>query len=357
MRFVPTRCLREGMIVGKTIYGKNVERMLIRGAVINEQLINGIVRLKYSGIYIDDDISKDIEIVSIINDSLRMEATRGIKKVFIKSTDSKGKPFKIDNIHDQVESIIDELLKNRNMMVNMIDLKCFDNYTYAHSVNVAVLSLMVGISLGLNRSTLSILGLGAIMHDIGKVFIDKDILNKPGKLTDDEFGEIKKHTTAGYEYIKKQFNLPLSIHDAIIDHHEKYDGSGYPNEKKGDTISLFGRIISIADVYDALSSERPYRKALPPSEAMEFIMGNSGSVFDSEIVKYFVRKVAPYPVGSTVKLSNGYIGLILENFESCCLRPRVRVIKDGDNHVKPYEINLKDDFGFLNVVIEGIDQE
>lgn len=357
MRFVPLGCLREGMTVGKTIYGKNSERMLVVGTVLDNHIIYGLSRLKYSGIYIEDDISRDIEIVNVISEDLRLEATKGMKRIFIIAENSNFSAVRTSDISKQIESIIDELLSNKNLMVNMIDLKCFDNYTYAHSVNVAVLSIIIGITMGMRKNALSRLGLGAIMHDIGKVFINKGIINKPGKLTDDEFDQIKTHPLVGYEYVKNKLQLPTSCHMAIIDHHEKYDGTGYPNSKAGNEISVFGRIISVADVYDALTSERPYRGAIAPSESMEYIMGNTGSAFDPDIVKIFCRKIAPYPVGTTVTLSNGYLGLVMENYEACCLRPKIRVINDGSEDITPFEIDLKDDYNYLNVTIGNIVNE
>lgn len=351
MRFVPASCLREGMKVAKTLYGKNNEKLLVVGIVLNGRYIDSIQRMKYSGVYIDDDISKDIEIMSTISDELRIETMNGIKKIFTE-TKGRGDPReRTTDIRQQVESIIDELVANRNMMVNMIDLKCFDNYTYLHSVNVAVLSIVVGIAMGLGRETLSRLGLSAILHDIGKIFISKQIINKPDILTDEEFEEMKKHSQLGYDYAKDKFKLPLASYTGIIDHHEKFNGSGYPSGKRGTDISLFGRIISLADIYDALSSERPYRKAMSPSESMEYVMGSSDSIFDPHIASVFIRKVAPYPIGTTVRLSNGYTAIVLENFEAVCLRPRVRVIKIDGKSVEPFEMNLMSDFSTLNVVI------
>jgi HD-GYP domain-containing protein (c-di-GMP phosphodiesterase class II) len=198
------------------------------------------------------------------------------------------------------------------------------------------------------------LGLSAILHDIGKIFINKKIINKPGVLTDEEFEEMKKHSQLGFDYAKEKFQLPPASYTGIIDHHEKFNGMGYPNRKSGSQISLFGRIITLADVFDALSSERPYRPAMKPSEAMEYIMGNSDTMFDPKIASIFIRKIAPYPVGTTVKLSNDCTAIVLENYESVCLRPRVRVIKDNGTDVKPYELDLKNDFSVLNVVIEDV---
>ena len=357
MRFVPSNCLRDGMSLGRTLYGRNNELVLSRGIELTSFFIEGIIRLGYSGVYIDDDLSKDIEIINVISENVRQETMNGIKKVFMKA--ERGQDFSNlkNDISFQMNSIVDELLENRNLMVNMIDLKCFDNYTYAHSVNVAVLSVIIGISMGLKKELLFRLGLGAIMHDIGKVFVDKNIINKPGKLTNDEYELVKTHPIAGYRYIREKFMLPSTSYDVIIDHHEKYDGTGYPHSKVGNRISLFGRIAAIADVYDALTSKRPYRAALNPSESIEHIMGNCGVSFDTEIVQIFIRKVAPYPVGATVRLSNGFTGLITENHETHCLRPRIRVFKDGELAVTPYEIDLKNDFSYLNVTIEGITNE
>ncbi|MEL4107012.1 HD-GYP domain-containing protein [Oscillospiraceae bacterium WX1] len=353
MRFVPASCLRDGMQVAKPLYGKNNEKLLAVGVVLNCKYIDSIQRLKYPGIYIEDDISRDIDIMSVISDELRVETMKGVKRIFVDVKSGAGRKEKVEEIRLMVESIVEELLINKHLMINMIDLKCFDNYTYSHSVNVAVLSLVMGIAMELDRETLWKLGLSAVLHDIGKVFIDKRIINKPDVLTPAEFEEIKKHSLLGYEYARKKFRLPTSSYTGIRDHHEKYNGTGYPAAKSGKSISLFGRIITLADIYDALSSERPYRKALCPSEAMEYIMGNMETVFDPKIAEVFIRKVAPYPVGTLVRLSNGDTAIVVENFEACCLRPKVRVIHSGGKDVPPYDLNLSNDYSLLNIVIEG----
>ena len=161
----------------------------------------------------------------------------------------------------------------------------------------------------------------------------------------------------GYKYIRDRFKLPTISHGAILEHHERYDGTGYPANKCGEDITFFGRIVAIADVYDALTSRRPYRKAMNPADSLEYIMGNSGTAFDSDLVEVFVHKIAPYPVGTTVVLSNGYIGIVLENYELLSLRPKIRVFKIGNKEVTPFEINLKDDYSYLNVTILDVINE
>ena len=205
-----------------------------------------------------------------------LETVKCVKDVFITS-ENKGslKKNTFNDMQKQIENIVDEILNNSNMVINMVDLKVFDDYTYFHSVNVAVLSIVLGTALGLSRTQLCDLGIGAILHDIGKVFVKKDILCKAGVLSDDESCEMQNHSTLGYDYIKKVSNISMSARIGILDHHEKFGGGGYPNDLKEEKISLFGRIIAIADVYDAMTSDRPYRKAIIPSEVIEYIMGSS----------------------------------------------------------------------------------
>lgn len=256
MRFVPTFCLREGMILGNNLIGDSGELIFAENTVLTYDYVQGIRKLNYNGIYIEDDLSKDIQIVNIINDQVRSQTVKGIKDIFIctenKSPVSK-KKFK--NMQNQISLIVDEILENKNMMVNMVDLKVFDDYTYFHSVNVAVLSIVIGTALGFGKEGL--------------------------------------------------YNL------------------------EGADISLFGRIISITDVYDAMTSDRPYRKGIIPSEVIEYIMGSSYVLFDPDLVKLFIRKIAPYPIGTFVKLSNDLTGIVTENFESYCMRPKIRIFKVG----------------------------
>lgn len=354
MRFVPTFCLREGMILGDNLFGDSGELVLAQNTVLTDDYVQGIQKLKYNGIYIEDDISKDIHIVNIINDRVRAQTVKGIKDIFI-CTENKSpiSKKKFADMQNQIKSIVDEILKNKNMMVNMVDLKVFDDYTYYHSVNVAVLSIVIGTSIGFGEEDLCNLGFSALLHDIGKVFINKDILNKQGILSDGEFLEIKKHSFLGFDYMKKEFGVNRSSKMGILDHHEKFGGGGYPNNLEGTDISLFGRIISIADVYDAMTSDRPYRKGIIPSEVIEYIMGSSCVLFDPDLVKLFIQKIAPYPIGTFVNLSNGLMGIVTENFESYCLRPKVRIFKDGDHDVTPYELCLADSES-LNITVTGV---
>ena len=356
MRFIAANCLREGMVLARPLY-RNTDTMLAAGVTLNESYISSILRGGFTGVYIHDDLSADIDVHSIISDELRHETAKRLRKIFDATASGAPTPGRLPDISTQVENIVDELFANRDVMVNMLDLSSYDNYTCSHSINVAVLSIVLAMAMGSPRSEVIGLGAGALLHDIGKVFISKDILHKQGALSDAEWKLMRKHPKDGFDYITKSCYLPMRHCSAILDHHEKMDGTGYPFGKAGTAISLAGRICAVADVYDALVSKRPYRDAIFPCECVEYVMGGSGTLFDPKVVDVFVQRIAPYPVGTSVRLSNGWLGLVVENFVSYSLRPRIRVYQQDGQQIKPFEISLKDDLKYLNVTIVGIAQE
>jgi HD-GYP domain-containing protein (c-di-GMP phosphodiesterase class II) len=354
MRFIPVRCLREGMISGRKLIGRNGELLLNRGSIIHASYISKIRKLGYSSIYIEDELSQDIEVKEIISDTLRFKTVNTVKDFYSRIENGQNvTKSERDNVSSLVNDILDKILDDRSILINMIDLKIFDDYTFFHSVNVGVLAMAVGAALNMKREQLYQLGLSSILHDIGKVFIPREILNKPGQFTTEEFEIMKSHSIKGYEYLLTRFNIPSSSAIAVLDHHERYDGSGYPNKKKGDKISNFGKIIAITDVYDALTSDRPYRKAMTPSEAIEYVMGGCDSHFTPEIVNVFMKKISPYPVGSLVNLSNNSIGIVMHNYSDCCLRPKIRILRHGTQKVSPYVIDLRSDPRYLDVTVLG----
>lgn len=344
------------MVLARNLYTKEQNLLLSQGQAIRDSYITKIRSHGYSGVFICDEFSNDIEIESIISEQLRMSAVSAVKDLFM--TSSTGDDVATGKILDAtkkiVNDLIDEILFNRDVVVNMVDLKIFDDYTFYHSVNVAVLSILIGISLNFPRSYLYSLGLAALLHDIGKIFVDQNILRKDGPLDKSEFVHIKKHTTVGYEYLVNHYDIPSKSYLGALQHHERYDGTGYPRALEGDNISEIGRIIAIADVYDALTSDRPYRKALLPSEAMEYIMGGAGTMFDPQLVTKFTHKVAAYPLGTIVILSNGLRGIVVKNHEDCCTRPRIRVISD-DSPLKGRLLDLRDDYETMNLTIVKVE--
>lgn len=343
MRYVPANCLRPGMILGKNLYSQDGAILLAKDVSLTNEYIENIKKLVINGVYIEDSISENIRIENVISDELRIGALKSIKQIY---NNPQGITKSIDIVENIAKNMISEILRNKSVMVNMIDIKTFDDFLFGHCVNVAVLSAVIGIAINLDDSKLEKLAASAMLHDIGKVFLPKELLNKLDGFTEEEEKLIKSHPEKGYRYIKTYHNtIAVTSYVGILQHHERFDGKGYPDGKKGEKISLFGRIISLCDSYDKLISERPDRKAHLPSEAIEYIMAYNGSVFDPRLVKVFLRKVAPYPLGTIVKLSNGQEAIVIENNEECSTRPIIKILESKK------VINLTEDWSSRNITI------
>jgi len=233
----------------------------------------------------------------------------------------------------------------------MIALQNYDDYTYKHCLRVAMLSTSVAHELGLAKEDIKEVIVSALLHDIGKSSIDHDIIIKPSKLTDKEFEEIKRHPYIGYNILKNSGDGVFSsnVMSGVLFHQEKFDGSGYPTGIKGKDIPLIARIISVCDVFDALTSNRPYRKPWSVAEAEEYILGSCGTHFDYDVTSAFMRAFNPYPVGTMVNLSDGRHAIVIKTNQTV-LRPVVRI--QGQNTGE--EIDLSTDFRFLSVMITGV---
>jgi putative nucleotidyltransferase with HDIG domain len=211
----------------------------------------------------------------------------------------------------------------------LIKLRHFDDYTYTHSLNVSVLSISAGKALGLTNDDLKILGLGTMFHDLGKLRVPDNILNKPGKLTDDEFAVMRSHAALSAEVIIEQ---NLDVNDQVIkvarSHHERIDGSGYPDGLKGEQIPPLATICGLSDVYDALTSDRVYHKGMLPHDALKIIYSMRGSHFQPDWVDRFVQSVGIYPPGTVVELNTGHRAVIMEVMNRSLLTPLIKIVAD-----------------------------
>ena len=257
---------------------------------------------------------------------------------------------KVLRMFRQLDALVDQLVlylqMDKNSQVHIADIKSYDEYTYHHSLSVAVLAIAIGQALKLEERQLHVLGKCAIMHDIGKVAIPMDILDKPSHLNKIELSIIKRHALQGYHCLKKYHENDHELLSAVLFHHERYDGNGYPYGLKEDKIPLFSRIIAVADVYDALTSHRTYRKPESPGGAVEYIMGNVGAAFDQDIICAMLKKLEFYPVGSVVRLSNGQKAVVTDN--NHVLRPTLKLLKTGAM------LDLHRDLNCLNLTIKNI---
>jgi len=325
------------------------------GTILSESVINKLKKIGYTGLYINDAVSVKIKPKDVVSNEVRREATTAIRNIMSAKVEEKAKfvQTNLKEISDVLNQIIDEIMSSDSSVINIIDMKNFDEYTYEHSVNVCVLSCVIGMGYNMSQTELYKLGLAAILHDIGKIFIDENILNKPGKLTSDEYEVMKTHSTIGVEKLNLGKELPPTVTSAILQHHERYDGSGYPFGKKENEIPENAQIISMVDVYDAITTNRPYRSQISPAEAYEYISGNSGRAFNPELVQVFLKKIAPFPLGVEVLLSDGRSGIVCKNHEDNLLRPVISLFATNDTH-DGHEIDLNNDVDSYNITIEKI---
>ena len=315
MRYVKAEHLEKDMVLVHTLYDNNEKVLLKANKKLTPAYIKRIQQMDIGGLYVfeDDEIC---EHTPIISEKTRITALRQLKRL------------NIDDCIYIANVIVEEIRESESMIVETINLASYDNYTYTHSVNVDILSVILGVALGLHDDELRKLSQAALLHDIGKTCLPIEILNKPGRLTDEEYAEVQKHSRYGYNLLKNNQEISSVTRNAILSHHENENGSGYPRQLKADKIHKFAKIIHIADVYDALITKRVYKDAMNPADALEYLMGNAGTLFDKEMVAVFLQYIAPYPIGVTVELSNGETAIVVKNNRDMLSRPVVRRV-DG----------------------------
>jgi putative nucleotidyltransferase with HDIG domain len=235
------------------------------------------------------------------------------------------------------------VLTNRYAMLQLTGLKNYDEYTYYHSANVAILSLALGSAVTNDYRFLSSLGVGALLHDIGKLSVDLDILNKPGALTPDEWALMRRHPVSGAQMVSQLRGVDKSAVVVILEHHMRFDGSGYPSREPARPQHLASRIVAVADSYDAMTSRRSYSAARVQDEAMATLASSAGSSLDPSLVRLFVRLLGVYPPRSVVRLSDGSIAIVLQPSPVDPVRPVIRRIASGDGDlIEPADLDLSE---------------
>lgn len=362
--FVSIRALKPGMKIDQSIVDQSRRALIVRGTVLDDYLIQALGKLGISGVYIGEgeieekvekkeeikvspQTTKLIEELSVadrskvkLSESVKKRVEEGIQYIY-NNTESESFTEASNKI---TQDLMKAITENDAIAVDVDMLKVSDEYTFKHSVDVATIAMIIAKKHGMNEKQIYEIGISGLLHDVGKSKIPNEILNKPGRLTDEEFAIMKQHSVYGYNILKNKPELSEYVKLGVLQHHEKINGRGYPLGVVKEKICPYARILAVADVYDALVTERPYKSAFTKRDAVEMLMSMTGEL-DINAMKSFLESVILYPVGSIVTLSNGEIAKVVENDPTCVLRPKVVALSSG----KVYD--LANDLDCANIII------
>lgn len=335
--------LEEGMRIGQQVKDAYGHILIQQGTQLEGHYIQYLEEQGINSIMIQDGYEKDPKTTlsdtakrSIEKTRVEDPATVQLKED-VKKRVGEGVQFLFDDTSSEhftetTNSVADELTAaitgNNAVAIDIAALKVSDEYTFKHSVDVASLSMIIAKKAGMSNQQIREIGIAGLLHDIGKSKIPKEILNKPDRLTDEEFLQMKHHSLFGYRILEDSKDFSIGVKSGVLQHHEKMNGKGYPMGVKGEKIHPYAQIISVADVYDALVTERPYKKGFHKKDAIEIIMTMTEDL-DMKAMKSFLTSVILYPVDSIVQLSNGEYARVVENIPDYPLRPKVVATESG----------------------------
>lgn len=357
IRKVKVSDLKVGMYVVKYGEGTYADPFIsVEKPILSEKSVGQYIPRGVEEVFIDDSINLDLR--TLLRESAQVpgepepavpieEEIVIVEKVYNEAIvyakhfmDDVRRGRKLDyrEALPMVDSFISSVFRNERASATLCKLRRFDEYTYTHCINVGVLAVILGKHLRLSTKALRLLGIAGLFHDVGKAKVPEDILHKPGRLSDKEFKVIQTHPLEGYQLMSAQKGLNAEILKAILQHHERYDGHGYPQGLKGPEIGKFTRIISVVDVYDALTSKRVYKDALAPTRALAMMYQWRLSDFYPNSVEHFIKCMGVYPVGSFVRLTTGEYGIICDDNPAYLLKPKVKIIMDRRMRTVPVRL-------------------
>lgn len=362
MRRVPIEHLRIGDRLGRDVYAGPAALPLLRAGVrVSDSYRQSLQRVGITAVWVDDGLSEGITPLEGLKEATRQRATAAIRDAFRDVSQSLARgstlpPDTAQEMRDAAELIVGDVARNVHSALALNDLANADRYTLKHSLAVTALGLSLGLRVmqkygwidadGKRRfdsveDRLAVLGVGLLLHDIGKLAVPQEILRKPGPLNEEEWQAMRAHPMLGVQILRNAEGISALARIVVRSHHERWNGTGYPDAKSGEEIHQFARIAAVADVFNALTSNRYYRRALPTHEGYDFIVRREGHHFDPEVVDVFRSSVAPYPPGTPVVLSDGNCGVVKEVRQDAVMFPTVRVVIDPWGAVvPPREVDL-----------------
>jgi HD-GYP domain-containing protein (c-di-GMP phosphodiesterase class II) len=346
MRTVTLTQVQPGMELARDLLDKEGNLLLEKGIKLTEQYIRRLQLFGLPALYVTDPLLEDLKDCFLLPEALHREAVANLSTLFrshvsdlLMSARKRDMHFhRISGTVDQLVSVVSGRCDNL-VNYNICDL---GDSIINHSLNVCLLSIVNGLASNLKTSDLKELALGALLHDLGKLCVPSEILNKPGRHTAEETQEIRKHATYGYDIVRLSDIIPYAAVCTVQQHHERFNGSGYAAGLQGEEIHPFGRICAIADVFEAMTADRVYRPAIPRKEAIEKMVSSGHRNFDLRQLQVFLHNIPVYPVGLQVKLSTGEQGYVVRNYAKASLRPVIRIMSDSNGQLvcSPWEVDL-----------------
>lgn len=328
--------LKPGMILGGDLFSKEGTFLWPARKPLTQEFINKLKSQGIKELFYTKEVSKDLSETypPMFSEEVKEEAKKVIANVLEQIKEDK--KIEIQQVKEIIEQLFKEMIhKLGKAVINLSVVKNYDEYTYIHSINVTILSMFFSKFLGASDFVIKEIGTGALLHDVGKIKIPTSILYKPGELTEEELTVIKKHPIIGYFAIKDEPTVSTYAKKIVLFHHERYDGNGYPLGIKFDRIGRYPQIVSLADVFDALTSERPYKKGMSVAQALDFIMKKSGTYFEPLLAQRFIIEMSklyslpsPYAVGAFVILNTGEKGVIIEKDSEYSMKPKILLIEN-----------------------------
>lgn len=362
MRLISIHVLKVGMRIGRTIWNEAGHPLLQKDVIVTERILERLKELNIRYLYIEDGISSGIQVEETVTAEKRHKAVKHITNSFkeVKQAKSAQASYILDQqskvIGSIVEDLMDAILGSEEVLTVLGDAYLYDEYLYQHSFQVTLYSIAIAKEMGYSYEDLRLIGIGAMLHDIGKLIVPTEILMKPGKLTDSEYEVMKDHARHGFDILRNLHSVSLLVAHCAFQHHERIDGSGYPRGLVDYEIHPFAKVIGVADVFDAVTSNRVYRAKMLPSEGIAIIEQGSGKIFDPRVVEALKRSIVIYTNGSILKLTDGRRGIVSRQNVKAPERPWIRVFEEVEGSIlkATYEISLVD---HPEIVIEKVDTD